>query len=127
MYNTAISIGNAIVGFAHYIWSIKIEILRAIMTITGPLLILFAFPSPLSFTPLTESYKILELFIRGGLFIVGLGLIYFAWRIQINTFVIQTDRWIGTDLFCLADPDKHLCNPNCSCSLATHERHWECD
>jgi len=90
IYNMIILIGESIVSLSRYIWKIRIDILRGFMTIIGPILMLFAFLSPLSFAPLGEPYSSLEPFLRLVIFITGLALIYLAWRIQVNDFITQT-------------------------------------
>jgi len=89
MKDAVLSVSRAIVRFIQYSWGIRIKIIRAIMTIIGPILMLFAFPSPLSFAPLAEPYSSLEPFLRLVIFITGLALIYLAWRIQVNDFIIR--------------------------------------
>ncbi|MFX1283628.1 MAG: hypothetical protein ACFFB5_08235 [Promethearchaeota archaeon] len=87
-YNVLVAIKNAIiqavrsaylsvVTFLHYTWDHRIDILRALATLAGPLVILRAvFPD-------------LHLLVRIGLLVCGLGLLYTAWFVQVNHFIQQ--------------------------------------
>ncbi|MHA1228608.1 MAG: hypothetical protein ACTSPV_17935, partial [Candidatus Hodarchaeales archaeon] len=90
LWYTGVAIKQAIVDFLQYLWSIRIAILRAVMTITGPILMLFA----LSFAPLPYDITFLDVPLRIMLFIFGLILLYGAWFAQINEFLVHTARSI---------------------------------
>ena len=92
VYNFLVAVKNTIVqavrsaylatiAFLHYTWDHRIDILRALATLTGPLMILRAI-----FPDLGLSQPMISL-----VFLVcGFGLLYAAWFVQVNQFIKQS-------------------------------------
>ncbi|PWI46889.1 hypothetical protein CEE45_14460 [Candidatus Heimdallarchaeota archaeon B3_Heim] len=81
IWEIGVTIKEAIVSFAQYLWLIRIEVFRAGMTIGGPFVMMFSF-----FTPS------LGLILQGVLFVSGLAIFYLAWFSQINMIFIRMLR-----------------------------------
>jgi hypothetical protein len=90
LYKTGLSIYESIVKFLHTTWAYRVEIVRALATIVGPIFVIFG----LIFPPFQPQLLLQELLLRGFLVLVGTGLVYAAWRQQINEFVNRSLRTI---------------------------------
>ncbi|MFX0183106.1 MAG: hypothetical protein ACFE95_08510 [Candidatus Hodarchaeota archaeon] len=73
----------AILAFFQYTWDHRIDILRAFLTVVGPLLIIVPFFLP----PLVSPWDHIDLGIRIGLIFGGLLVLYAAWFYQVNHFI----------------------------------------
>ncbi len=72
------AIKDNVIAFGHYLWLIRIAILRAGMTIAGPVFIFFGL-----------FYPSLDIILRGGFFGAGIVIFYIPWRTPINDFVVK--------------------------------------
>ncbi|MFX1515270.1 MAG: hypothetical protein ACFFC6_03110 [Promethearchaeota archaeon] len=92
IYNFLVDVKNAIVhtvrsaylatvAFLYYIWDHNVDILRALASLTGPLMILRAFFPDLGLTQPLISLVLL---------VCGLGLLYAAWFSQVNHYIKQS-------------------------------------
>ena len=80
VYDFFITVTNSIVALFHYVWDHRIDILRAITTVLGSILVLAGL-----FPPSTDLFDF-----RLVLILVGILVLYFAWFHQVNHFVIQS-------------------------------------
>ncbi|MHA1976489.1 MAG: hypothetical protein ACW98I_06310 [Candidatus Hodarchaeales archaeon] len=78
VWDIGVTVKGVLISFGQYLWLIRVGLLRAGMTILGPIVMLYSL-----FTPS------LGLFIQGGLFVCGLAILYGAWYTSINSFTIR--------------------------------------
>ncbi|MFX0206558.1 MAG: hypothetical protein ACFFDT_11285 [Candidatus Hodarchaeota archaeon] len=80
VYALLVSVINSMITFFHYTWDHRIDILRAITTITGSILLLAGL-----FPPSRELFDF-----RAVLIIIGVIFLYLAWFRHVNDFIKQS-------------------------------------